>query len=842
MLITRKTQVPKTWAFFSQLIIILSIYGMFVVNAPFILLIKKYLDNPAAIMGLISLQIYLTFIVAPLIAWLSDRIWTRFGRRKVFVASSDFLRFLFLLGMPFAPNLWILIIFRWLYDFFGDLASPAQALVYEVVPAKQRGLSSGFMQAFMNVGNLVFFTLLLGRFHDVYFMGPFRIFSTASGGTVMFVICSLIFLGAAIFEAIGVKEIYPPGRKRLMDGRKPGENVFRHFARSVFGDIFAKDLTPLYLLLFANVMFGFSLGVFQPLLFTEQWGYELQTFGNTIAIGVPVGIVMGLLGGWMADRYGKMLIVFFATSGNFVVNILYTVYVFYQPDYRPSFWEIVAFGNAAYIFGAVKGVATGPLLWEYVARNRMGGATAGITIFNALFRNSIGVIVGGWLLLWSIWFFPQAGYNVTATFAGELDREQIVSELEAAGLEADSFYLRPVHQPGVDRETSGRWWFHREEDQAREWIKEREDLQNRLDKLERKREGLFTSEERRKEIDREMEEVLARIEAIEGSLQQRSLDLEERLVPAFEALRFPAGGQLLEAGLEDGRLVLAVRTMEQLDPEHTKPLLNNLRGQEWQTRMETSEVGNLQRMPEVSVESITVPGDPGFGVRLEGALDARFEKLFAGADAAGMSSEKAFNLSTELLAVASSQFTTQDADFRISQVKGQAPAGEESPATLAFDLLPEPARQQPDLEPGRVKALFSESDSLVASAEVERDDGGYRVHLTLPAGATGAPDSRAFPEVRPRMAEELEEGYRTALGMALFRKLAETLGARPVFVTVPRHAMEADYIEREYEYFFSSQILQIGTDILGIGILALILFLEKRGTLHRYGAEEDMTR
>ncbi len=126
MLITRKTRVPYSWAFFAQLIIILSIYGQFVVNAPFLLLIKKYLDNPAAIMGLISLQIYLTFIVGPLVAWLSDRIWTRFGRRKPFVAASDLLRGLFLIGMPFAPNLWTLVLLRWLYDFFSDLSTPAQ--------------------------------------------------------------------------------------------------------------------------------------------------------------------------------------------------------------------------------------------------------------------------------------------------------------------------------------------------------------------------------------------------------------------------------------------------------------------------------------------------------------------------------------------------------------------------------------------------------------------------------------------------------------------------------------------------------------------------------------------
>jgi len=56
MLITRKTEAPLSWAFYAQLIIVLSIYGKFVLNAPLLLLIKQYLDNPAAIMGRMRLE------------------------------------------------------------------------------------------------------------------------------------------------------------------------------------------------------------------------------------------------------------------------------------------------------------------------------------------------------------------------------------------------------------------------------------------------------------------------------------------------------------------------------------------------------------------------------------------------------------------------------------------------------------------------------------------------------------------------------------------------------------------------------------------------------------------
>jgi hypothetical protein len=177
--------------------------------------------------------------------------------------------------------------------------------------------------------------------------------------------------------------------------------VLLHFLVSFVKDVLAKDLAPLYLLSFAFLMFGFTLGIFQPLLFTEQWGYSLQQMGNTIAVGVALGLVISLLAGWLADKSSKMNVYFLATVGNLVVNIFYTIYVYFKPDYRPEIWEIIAFGNLAYIFGATKGVVGFPLIMEYVARNRMGAAGAGLTLFNGIFRNTIGLLVGGWLALWS---------------------------------------------------------------------------------------------------------------------------------------------------------------------------------------------------------------------------------------------------------------------------------------------------------------------------------------------------------------------------------------------------------------------------------------------------------
>ncbi len=850
MLLTRKTKIPNLWGFFAPLSIVLTIYGQFVVNAPFLLLIKQYLDNPASIMGLISLQIYLTFVVGPLIAWMSDRIWTKYGRRKFFVGSSDFLKGLFLVMMPFAPNLWVLIILRWLFDFFSDLAAPGAPLVYEIVPAKQRGLSAGFKTAFMQIGNLVFFTLLLGRFHDAYFLGPFQFFATPSGGTIMFLICGLILFGVAVYEFIGIKEIYPPGRKRFNEGRRPGENFFKFFLRNVFGDIFAKDLLPLYLLLLANVMFGFSLGVFQPLLFTEQWGYNLQMFGNTVAIGVPLGILIGLMGGWMADRFGKMQIVFWGTIGSLVINIIYTAYVYTLPDFRPGFWTIVLFGNAAGIFGGIKGVAVFPLLYEYVARNRMGAAAAGIMVFNAIFRNSVGILVGLWLLVWSIWLFPQAGYNVEVTFAEELQESTLVERTQAAGLNMENLYLRPLHQYGVDGETSQRWWIHQQDRQAQKLIKERKNLQNELGTLEGKRIGYFTSEERKAEIAAEMDRKRARIDAIEQELQTKSEALEAQLQKVLEPLRFPPGAQLKAASYQEEAIMFEALTLEPLPEEQIGVVVESLRGQELQKELLIGDDGIPRLVPEVSVTP-TQTADGNYAVRYNAQIDPRFVAFFDAFLDAGFTSSRAFDLATGVTAVAEAQFTTRQSDFTVDAVSASRPEDgtSDTPGSDQIEIQFEVRLTSdngktiwPDVD--EIEELFASASERIIGVDADPAGENYRVAMRLSAPEEGVTASiQPYDEVSERMAELLEvDDTRQQLALEIFRKFSSALAAPPIYVTVPRHTMVANYKDREYEYFFSSQFLQIGTDFLGIAILVFIIILEKRGVLHRYGAEEDQNR
>ena len=848
MLITRKTKVPLIWAFYAQLILILTVYGSIVVNAPFLYLIKKFIDTPAAIMGLISIEVYVTLLGGPIITWISDRIWTRFGRRIPFAATADLLKGTVLLFMPFAPNLWVLIALRWLYGIIGDLGGPTQAIIWEIVPAKQRGISSGFKKSFMDLGNLVFFFLLLGRFNDVYFLGPLSFLKDVSGATLLFWLGGILLIGTSLFEYLGVKEVYPPGRKRMSTGRKPGENVLWSFTRTMFKDVFAMDLLPLYLLLFASVMFGFSLGLFQPLLFTEQWGYDLQTFGNNVAIGVPFAILLGLLAGWLTDKYGKIEMFLLATVGNLVVNIIYTVFVYYQPDFRPSFWEIVAFGNIANIFGSIKAVVSYPLLYEYVSRNRLGSAIAGIGIFNTAFRNAVALFMGVWLMLWSIWFFPQAGFNVAATFQHEKSQEQVLAQLEQAGVDTTGMVLRPLHQYGVDGETSTRWWIHRNIKEAQELIKEREDLENEISNLNRKKNSLLTSEERQEELQAEIKEKRDRIKSIGEQLESEADQLRAEVAPAFEGLRFQPGDQLVNASMAaDGRLVIVAQSIEEPTDDDIEILTEKLGGPELALipSADAARVGVFE--PAVEVEAAPLDAIGEAGIRYEAVIDPRFRRLFAAGLDAGMSPKRSYGFGSAIIESFRGIFGRAPGAFDVG-------ATESEPVTVEIENddgeTEEEARRRFFLRiPGvEVPAggLDQLADALVtgdasfkaATASMENGTLLLRIDLLPPRDEADS----AQPEIRERLAEMVADPVDLALVEVSFDKLVEVAAARPVSITIPSHAIVASYSKREYEYFFSSQIIQMATDIFGIGIVIMLVMLERRGTIHRYGAEEDQNR
>jgi MFS family permease len=835
MIITRKKLIPLHWAFYAQLPLLLSIYGSFVINAPFLLMMKQFIDNPAAIMGLISIEVYITLLGGPFFAWLSDRIWTRFGRRKFFFVIADASRGLILLLMPFAPNIWALIGLRWVFGFMSDFASMTQALIYEVVPPPQRGRMSGFFQSSIQFGNLVFFFLLIGRFDDHYFMGPFHTLGEFSGGTLMFFLAAMLLLGISAFEGLGFKEIKPPDMKTLQDDREPGQNLFWYFVKTFCRDVFAKDFLPLYLFMFITVMFGVGLGIFQPLLFTEQWGYSLQDMGNTVAVGVVFAVTLSLLSGWLADKWGKLQTFVLATIGSFCMNVFYTAFVAFQPDQRPTLWQIIAIGNIGLVFQMTKGVVTFPLMMEYVKRSRMGAANAGLSLFQALIRNSVTLFVGVWLAWWSIWFLPQAGHHVETTFPEPLDRTEVVARLTAGGVETADLILRPLHQYGVDGRTSHRWWIHRNDDQTHEWLKERKQLTNKLAPLENKLDSPLISVEKATELQLEIDQTRERLDEINAQLDATTAAMRETLLPVLEDHLYQSGDQIQSVRFENGTLDLVLETIETLPPGQVSELVRILNGPQYRLTDQNDPEASSRYGPDIEID---IQNTPSSALAFRLRFDPGFLTLSRILADSVNDTNRVFEIANILTGLHRAEIGEGPDRFDLHSVSATRKNG-----TLDLSYTLRFGENALQTDPALLAAALSE-ESMVTSARGDAlGNGEARIHLELkppaPASKEGLRADR-LRELLPRFSRALPgQRLEQRLAAETTLRLTSALAERPFYITVPEHTPRSGHREREYEYFFSSQALQIATDLIGFGIVWFLLLMEKKGVVHRYGVEED---
>jgi hypothetical protein len=302
----------------------------------------------------------------------------------------------------------------------------------------------------------------------------------------------------------------------------------------------------------------------------------------------------------------------------------------------------------------------------------------------------------------------------------------------------------------------------------------------------------------------------------------------------------------MNASLEGGQLMIEVLTIEPLPEDEIEDLQFDLQGPEVCLKASEDEEGASKLVPDIQVNALPETEDNFFGIRYEACIDQRFLALFELALEAGMSETKAYEIASATTALFRIEFGREQGEFSIAEgVAEEAPVPEdqdwESAGRVRFQVLPVDGLDEGAVSGQIFAEMFEGLTNSLNETTAERVEGGYEVSLLMNTSSKDA--DLPYEEVRPRMSQATaQDPVKTALLMVSFRKLAETVAAPPLNITVPRHELVVDYDEREYEYFFSSQLLMIATDILGLGVIGLLLYLEGRGTLRRYGAEEDKAR
>ncbi len=825
MIVTARNPVPVSWIVLAVLPWSAMALQWWAMGSAFVFSLQKFVENPAGLTFILSLPALISMIVNPAANFISDRIWTRWGRRKPFIVVSWCGTIAFLFLIPLMPNFWSLVAAFLLFNLFNELAAPVETLKQEIVPPAQRVRSAAMLSWIMQFALLLFYFIALGRFDDHRFM----LGSPMSGERALYWTVALA-MGVMLFlVTLGIKETNPHSPLR---GQRIGLGSF-------FRGVSSRDLWPVYLLITGSAIGHAGIGVMGTLLYTEQWGFTKQEMGTNFAIGGVLNLfIIGMLG-IFAEKLPRMKAYQVLIVIGLVVKVGFWVYVHHLiPDRRPSLLEVVVFGELLAIVSILIGMVYGPLVYDYVPRNEMGTYAAGANLLNRLVGfltlNGVGLFISGYAAL----FLPPAGDMARVVLAENREREALVHEINShpwrtadsasspavvdalpwygngAALDHGRAFELRLTNPDSKRLAAVRGKLEGERDELRAKLQNaRAFAEERPARREQHLAEARALETRIAPLEEEIARITATLAARgEAVLAQARAFLGDRLMPE--------GAHVLGARRSEAELIV-YRLDERPATRRLERTLNALRS----ARPDVIDLRPAADHPglELTVSRDHSPGEPDLAALGAALREAAAPRLGVHLPAVltPETTRRLPALALDLLMVEPPLDTSASPINRLAgHVVGwvaDPPAQDRRAAALARALR-EPGRQEhtrvlplPGLDPNAVRVLAVES----------------------------APDSPVEPALDEaldrRLATWVPEAEDRARLVALHDRVAELgAGAR---LNVARTVLGSGYAPMVYDYM-SGYIWMFLLGLVGLGITIAFARREARGLIRKRGVEE----
>lgn len=411
---THRPRVPWTWVVWMTGPWLALYYVDNVSNGgPLTFTLRKFVENPALIGFLTSLNVAFNFLVGVAVNYMSDRVWTRWGRRRPFLIVGWTGAAVAMACVPLAPNLWTLAAIVVVYQFFSDIAKPVESLSNEVIPPSQRGRAGSVHNIAQQLLGLLFFGVLLVQFDEIHELPLFGRTFALSGETTLYWAGSALLLLVVLFLAFRVRETPPPERI----AREPF--VFRTFVREVFG----RRQGWLVYLLYATPLIAAPTGNFHVLLRTDQLGFTKAQLGQAITIGMVVMIALfAPLGGYLADRLPRLRLLQVGLLGPALVEFVFFLHLRYVAHYSISFPTLVVYGILASAMATCVWIVWGALIFDYIPSERYGTVGAGLTFVGGLVPFVTINLAGLWITGFTKLFGPAGGgdYDYSSIYVLQL--------------------------------------------------------------------------------------------------------------------------------------------------------------------------------------------------------------------------------------------------------------------------------------------------------------------------------------------------------------------------------------------------------------------------------------
>ncbi len=835
MIITCKKEIPSRWIIFAVLPSAAFAYTLGSVGTAFIFSLKKFLDHPAGLTLILSLPTAISMIAGPCVNFISDRIWTRLGRRKPFIVASWSGMILSMALMPLMPNFWALLAVYMLYCLCCDLNSPMEALSQEIIPPHERGRATGIMQWLNNFAGIIFYFVALGRFDDVRFMAGVPIV----GETVIYWISGLALLVLLLLITLGIKE---------MDQQSPlkGERLS---LRSFVGGLSDRELWPVFLLVFGSAVLAAGLGPLGNLLYTDQWNYTKQDMGINVAVGGVLNMfIIGLLT-LFADKLNRMKAYRTLICISVALNFAYFCYVTYLlPDQRPSLVEIITFGETGSIIGILTNMVYLPLVYDYIRRNKMGTYGAGSVIIQKL--TALITLNGVGLFIWAfaVLFQPAAGEMARVVLKNEAPKAEVQSFLRSktwsSSNDEPSFTSKSIEANawqanGVVSQKGCSWEVRLRDNSSEKLAKERELLlkkksaavtqeKSKRDQIRVKAGNTEADSALQKSVQdlaREIQVLSQQIEGIDRTLEQRSKDFEQQVTRTLSSRMIADGDQILDWQVKEA-LEIELPLADRPGPRDMNSSLNKLR----------SELPGFIDMRPVKTEAgyrilasiLTNPGADNAQqaesarMKIATAFGKRRAELFDGSNPDGVPIFKIHRaLAMDLMTIESPLDDYVSPIHRIVNL-----------FLGLFDAIPRPDRKLNAMAhglrtPGKIDHV------RVSPGPTSRS---IRVLAVLPEGASFGPSPADPITARIRMLtgpSAEEPCIDQARG---FYDLVEK-AAHAQRLTICRPVVASGYVPMKYNYM-CGYLWMLFMGSIGIAITLYFSHLEKRGYIQKRGVEE----
>lgn len=337
-------------------------------------LARLFTDNGYLIGALLAVGPLVSAVLNPGIGRLSDRTWTRFGRRLPYVMAGLPLSIAILFMIPHAPSyeaLFLLFVVRAVVMAVAGV--PLMAMIPDMTPAAWRGRIMSF---FMVVGGIGAIAIQVsGKF---FWESHFEWVYYLAGALSLIILPPLFFLREREpepWELALARQRKGLSARALLAPFSQRDPVTFFLASALFR-YFATGIVITYLTLFAQTDLGVSIG------------------DAALAIAVTGGarLLLAIPAGRLADRLDRKRLLLMSTLLAASVHLLTGVAV----------WNLAGL-YAVLLVGAVAGtlemVVGGPLLMDLMPSDRRGEITGVNMVLQNLFRG-VGALLGGAIFAW----------------------------------------------------------------------------------------------------------------------------------------------------------------------------------------------------------------------------------------------------------------------------------------------------------------------------------------------------------------------------------------------------------------------------------------------------------